>query len=559
MSLLIEALKQAEARKGPKGGKPGEGKDEAKDEAKDKDNDQAAAQSTPETGADAAGAPAAEASSGNSEGGLQLSLAPQEERPPREPTREAPSEDSDEGKPASQAQEQDPPADSAPAASQPAPAPRSAGPGPAEADVPAPTPGPSEPAAPVPPPVTKAPPSAPAPGPAPRTPTPAEAARIEPPSRPGPGTDARRKAAREVMAAAAQQRPATPRRGWRVLLGALVVVALLLAGGMWWLTQQNQSQFATTPTGVQPVSDAVLAEAEQGFDAGAGDALPTADPTVTAAPPSETTGLVAGSDGSSPGTLNPPQPNTDAVAPAAGPAAFAGGGGETAPGMPAAATPVLIASPAQRVDPAPTLRIERARQAQQPLLSGYAALNRGELPAARRDYQRALQLHPGHPDALLGLAVIAEREGDYEGATRRYREVLKVDPRNPTALAALIGSAPPAAGRRSESELREALAAQPRSPALHFALGNLLAAANRWDEAQQAYFDAAVLAPDDPDVVFNLGVALDRLHKPRLALDHYLRAEELRRARPANYDPYALAARITTLSQQLARSGDGTR
>jgi Tfp pilus assembly protein PilF len=207
------------------------------------------------------------------------------------------------------------------------------------------------------------------------------------------------------------------------------------------------------------------------------------------------------------------------------------------------------------VTPAPSLRIERARQAQQPLLSAYAALNRGELAAAARDYRRALQLHPGHPDALLGLAVIAEREGDLDAAARRYREVLRADPRNSIALAALLGSARGAAEQRSESQLREALAAAPRAPALHLALGNLLAAGGRWDQAQQAYFDAAVLAPDDPDIVFNLGVALDRLHKPRLALEQYLRAEELRRARPANYDPHALAARISALSQRLAADG----
>jgi Tfp pilus assembly protein PilF len=215
----------------------------------------------------------------------------------------------------------------------------------------------------------------------------------------------------------------------------------------------------------------------------------------------------------------------------------------------------MLAAPRSGVTPAPSLRIERARQAQQPMLSAYAALNRGELGAARRDYLRALQLHPGHPDALLGLAVIAEREGQPELAASRYREVLRADPRNPFALAALLGSTRGATDQRSESQLREALAAAPRAPALHLALGNLLAAAGRWDQAQQAYFDAAVLAPDDPDIVFNLGVALDRLHKPRLALQHYLRAEELRGARPANFDPRALAARISALSQRLATDG----
>ena len=527
MSLLIEALKQAEARKGPKGAAPADTKADAKPaEGKEEAN----------AGADAAGEsptlPAADSSpESQAAGGLQLSLAPRE----------------DQGNLAAQAQttEASPAAPAAQAAASEV-APASPSPS-VPADGPArPAASASAPAAAAAPAQSAAPPSA--------QPAAAAASPKPPPSERGPsgrlqtGSEAARRTAREVMAAA-NTRSAPPARRWRVLLGLLVVVALLSSAALWWLTRQTDGGLGAQLANVPTVSEEVLAEATRGSD-------PPAAEADSAAPEPIVPADQAVSSSEAQPAVSEPVPRAE-ISAAASPVSAVP---PTAPATTAPpAGPAPVSAPRPALGPAPTLRIERARQAQQPLLSAYAALNRGELAAARRDYQRALQLHPGHPDALLGLAVIAEREGDLDSAARRYREVLQSDPRNPTALAALLGSAASGGETRSESQLREALAAQPRSAPLHFALGNRLAAAERWAEAQQAYFDAAVLAPDDPDITFNLGVALDRLHKPQLALEHYLRAEELRRARPANYDPNALARRITTLSQQLGESGDRPR
>lgn len=551
MSLLIEALKQAEARKGPKQGKPTEGQDKS--------------EAGPPTAEAASSAPAESSAPASrpAGAGLELSLAPQEEAaPPREAVSapEPPQAvDAGPSPPAAEAR--------VPAAPSPEPAPRAA-----STQAPAPEARPAEkPAADAPsaaPSAQAAPPAAAAPAASADAPRPGAGARADSPatsatkpaSGPAPaapsgrlqtGSEASRRAAREVLAAA-QQRTHPGRTRQRVLLGALVMIALLMSAGGWWLSR-TPSGLGSMPSAVTPVSDAVLAEAQTAAGStGDVDAEPAFDaPATPLAVPSAAPGVDAAAAGTQAG-------GPAAKAGPATPAAAAGTGtGLATAATPEATTAATRSAPATDVRPAATLVIERARQAQQPLLEGYAALNRGELDTARRAYQLALQGHPRHPDALLGLAVIAEREGDLSTAARRYREVLKVDPRNPTALSALLGSGQGDAGVRSESQLREALAAQPRSAALHFALGNVLAANQRWDEAQQSYFDAAVLAPDDPDVLFNLGVSLDRLHKPRLALDHYLRAEELRRSRPAAYDPRALARRITTLSQQLS-AAEGT-
>ena len=73
----------------------------------------------------------------------------------------------------------------------------------------------------------------------------------------------------------------------------------------------------------------------------------------------------------------------------------------------------------------------------------------------------------------------------------------------------------------SESRLKTALASQPDSSALHFALGNLYARQLRWSEAQQAYFLAYSGEPDNADFIFNLAVSLDHLHQNKLAAQYY--------------------------------------
>lgn len=355
------------------------------------------------------------------------------------------------------------------------------------------------------------------------------------------GAEEARRAAREMLAAgrgAASGR----RRTWQILLAACLVLVLALALGTWWLSERT-TPVAWTPPALAPVEPpaAGLPEpaptVEAGEDATAVDAAPIAAAANEPPPPvaAEPTGTVAAPDGT--GTT---------AGTAQGPAASTPGDRARTPPMQAAEGPSLR--------PASRLRIERARQAGEPLREAWQAMQRNDLERAEPLYRRALELHPRHPDALLGLAVIAERRGDAARAARLYRQVLQSDPGNPVAVAALAATASP---REAESAIRQALVTQPRSAALHLALGNLLASQQRWDEAQAAYFEAAVLAPDDPDVLFNLGVALDRLHKPQLALEYYERAAAMGRARPANFDARALAARMATL--RGASNGGGRR
>jgi len=190
------------------------------------------------------------------------------------------------------------------------------------------------------------------------------------------------------------------------------------------------------------------------------------------------------------------------------------------------------------------------------LLNAYRAFQEGRYADAENQYQALLQSEPRNQDALLGLAAIAQQRGDAVQAGNYYLRVVDLDPKNAVAqagLASLAGASDPAAAQARLKQLLASQSADSGSPeqaaALHFALGNLYAGQSRWSDAEQAYFQAQRLAPDNPDYAFNLAVSLDHLFQAKPALMYYQRAQQLLRARGgANLDPSALATRIAQLA-----------
>lgn len=185
------------------------------------------------------------------------------------------------------------------------------------------------------------------------------------------------------------------------------------------------------------------------------------------------------------------------------------------------------------------------------LMQAYEALQQGDLALAHRLYQQVLQAEPRSIDALLGLGAIAWKEGRIEEAGQRYQRVLELEPRNAYAqagLIAIIGGADPQA---SESRLRLLIAREP-SAFLYFTLGNLYADQGQWPGAEQAYFQAFQLQPDNPDYAFNLAVGLEHIGQLRPALDYYRKALDLsfRKGR-ANFDQNLVIQRVGQLSARV--------
>jgi len=210
----------------------------------------------------------------------------------------------------------------------------------------------------------------------------------------------------------------------------------------------------------------------------------------------------------------------------------------------------LTANPpaAEAPAPAPTaapIRITRnAPAVPQDVADGYAAFQAGEFDRARIAYERALRADPRNPDALHGLAALAQHRRDEAGVRQLMRRIAEVDPSDTAARVALSDNVDPAV---QEARLLDIAAAQPKSAAAAFALGSLYASQARWREAQQAYFNAYTLAPEQPDHAYNLAVSLDQLRQPRLALQYYREAMSLRAQHAAAFDADMVAARIRSL------------
>jgi Flp pilus assembly protein TadD len=204
----------------------------------------------------------------------------------------------------------------------------------------------------------------------------------------------------------------------------------------------------------------------------------------------------------------------------------------------AAAGPISIVRNPPRID----VLDESVRQ-------GFAAYDRGDYHNARLQYQKASKADPRNRQAMLGLAATEEAAGNSSAAASLYAQALALDPRDPVAQAALLNltTADPSQG---ESKLRLLLTEQPDRSFLHFALGNVLAAQQRWPEAEQAYFRASTLDSNNPDFAFNLAISLDQLHQRQPAREHYQRALELAGKRPARFDRQSARLRLEQLSAQ---------
>jgi tetratricopeptide (TPR) repeat protein len=187
----------------------------------------------------------------------------------------------------------------------------------------------------------------------------------------------------------------------------------------------------------------------------------------------------------------------------------------------------------------------------------------GHLTEAALGYQQMLEENPCHPQALVGMSLVALASRQSEAAVKMARAAVAAAPRMVSAWVAL-GQALKAATRNDEAERAyrhaiglegmnalarmgigelmlalgrplEAIAefelALRRNPALAAAemgLGNALGMMGRDEEALERYRKAQALRPRLPEAEFALGYALARMGRMKEAEAHYRRALVLR-------------------------------
>jgi tetratricopeptide (TPR) repeat protein len=198
------------------------------------------------------------------------------------------------------------------------------------------------------------------------------------------------------------------------------------------------------------------------------------------------------------------------------------------------------------------LRVHPARASETPdaVQQAQTALAQGDSTQAAAQFLALLAADPHHLEALLGLADIALRQDKGAEAWRYYQAALNAHPQDARAQTGILGLAA-AAGQVDasmlESRLKTLIAEAPQAATPHFALGNLFAAQGRWQEAQNAYFEACRRDRTNPDFRFNLAVSLDVLNQPRLAAEQYRAALAAAAGAPANFAAPAVQARLAAL------------
>ena len=327
-----------------------------------------------------------------------------------------------------------------------------------------------------------------------------------------------REAARNVFAA---KQPSLSNRGGKWLLPLIAVLIVGVGGGVWYIWQEVVAKrYLPTARPIPPPPSTVVAS--QPADKAAGK---DAKAPALALPP----------------LLPPPAKEVPLPAVAAKSVATVQLTEREALAKDIKESVVPAGSPVQ-------LRLSKSFELPKvnpDLLAGYQALSRGDYGRARSLYTQAAQAEPFNIDAHLGLAAAGARSGDNALAARHYRRVLEIDPRNSMAISGLLAVAGQVAPEALEVELKTMISRIPDAPTLHFSLGNLYAGDRRWTEAQQAYFDAFRLDPDNADYIYNLAVSLDHLNQVPLALEYYQRALAAKSA--GQYDRAAVARRIGEL------------
>ncbi len=219
------------------------------------------------------------------------------------------------------------------------------------------------------------------------------------------------------------------------------------------------------------------------------------------------------------------------------------------------AAAVPVAAPAATIPPTPrdTIKVSagNATPTVNPVMTeAYNALAAGNLEASQRLYNQMLKSDARNVEAMLGLAAIATQQGDRNASARHYVKVIELDPRNSLAQAGLIGMVGSADPQSAETRVKQLIARDPASAYLYFTLGNTYIDQLRWPDAQQAFFQAHHLQPDNPDYAYNLAVALEHIGQSRSALDFYRRAVLLAGAKGhANFSTAAAQERVNKLEK----------
>ncbi len=318
-------------------------------------------------------------------------------------------------------------------------------------------------------------------------------------------------------------------------IGTLVTLFMIGYGSYVYLQISNPGLFAKQPP---PLTQSMVSPATSPPPLTASTVAPVpAAPAPTQSPPLTS-------------SLIPPLQEVPAAdKPRAGPAPVAAAEPPPASAQPPAGRSA-VARPVPQQDVIKITAASAAPALNPVLAEAYSSLNSGNLESSQRLYNQLNKSDPGNVDALIGLAAIAMRQGDSDAAMKHYLKILELEPGNALAQAGLIGIIGRADPSSSETRVKQLIARDPSAAYLHFTLGNTYVDQNRWPDAQQSFFQAHHLQPDNPDYAYNLAVALEHIGQSKPALGFYRSAVQLAAAKGrANFSTDAAQERVAKLER----------
>lgn len=212
----------------------------------------------------------------------------------------------------------------------------------------------------------------------------------------------------------------------------------------------------------------------------------------------------------------------------------------------------------ERSGPESPVQISRSTSIRNPdmqMMTAWSAYQQGNFASARDYYRDYLTRDPDNRDALLGLAASAMQVNDIQLARQTYARLLVINPRDPLARNGLLDTTAYTDPIQRESELKSLRNDHPDIAGISYSLGTLYAEQQRWREAQEAFYDALLVArtqggaPVSPDYAFSLAVALERISQPLAALSFYREAQALAQFSTPGFDLSVLDQRLQALEE----------
>lgn len=149
----------------------------------------------------------------------------------------------------------------------------------------------------------------------------------------------------------------------------------------------------------------------------------------------------------------------------------------------------------------------------------------GDLTQAKKNYQKAIKLKPGHALSHTRLAMLFHAQGMFSKAERSYRQSLKLDKQQATVFYN-HGVVLQELNKLDEAEsaYRQAINLKPNYVKAHANLGYILRQQGQLDESTQHYHQALQLEPDIPELHYNYALTLLQLGDASNAEKHQRQA-----------------------------------